>query len=455
MSQPKDRHILRTEGYGASGGQGEFTPHVAAVRHAILQVRYGPMACSKAVIAPGQVLRVGRGEAVNLAVPHDKDMAEVHFELSWSGSRAWLKDLGSSTGTLLEGQKIEQGEVFNGSWIRASLTDFSVYFERTTPPRKFEEPSLSPMWLPQKTWALQMLHEQEANLYAIMDAARSGRILELLRESVEEYRSLYEGMEGDFLEDVAPYLVKLPKGSLLLEALVQEGWGDGWGIYLTSSQPFLDIRRHLRKFLMVETEGTRGRRYFRFYDPRVIRLLWPELSPDECRNFLGPIECLIFENSYQAPVCQPTTHSDKSSRPVLFITKNQLSVLARSQRQAFADKIAGHLATIYPDDDRSEIRKIAWEIVDFCHEVNITSQRLAATIMQVVVHFGRDVLDRSAVNIVGILRDKQRDQHERVNELRLRGFLPWEHSAGEGDDVSDASDEMGIPVMCVPDGDPS
>jgi hypothetical protein len=245
------------------------------VRHAIVQVRWGPLSCRKAVVAPGQVLRVGRAESMGLAVPHDKELAEAHFELSWSGNRGWLKSLRGPQGTLLEGQAIEQGEVFNGSWVRAGQTDFSVYFERTTPaqpPKQPEPPELAA----HKARALEVLRGQQAPLYAVLDSARSVRILELLHESVEDCRSLYEGPQGDALEEVAPYLVSLSnKKSWLLEALVQEGWEAGWGVYFTHPHPFLEVRRHLRKFLMVELEGAEGRFYFRFYDPRVLREFLP------------------------------------------------------------------------------------------------------------------------------------------------------------------------------------
>jgi hypothetical protein len=49
-----------------------------------------------------------------------------------------------------------------------------------------------------------------------------------------------------------------------------EGWGKRWGIYLTSREKFVEVRRHFRRFLMVEFEETREQVYFRFYDPWVM-----------------------------------------------------------------------------------------------------------------------------------------------------------------------------------------
>lgn len=266
-------------------------------RHAILQVRWGPLAYQKTLIEPGQVLKVGRAPPSGLAVPQDAELAEVQFELSWSGKRGWLHGQPGVPATLLDGEPVEQGEIFNGTWLRAGRTDFSVYFEKSTPPREPEQPD-PPVLVAHKARALEVLRAQEAPLYAIVDAARGERILELLHESVEDCYSLYEGPQGVALAEVAPYLVSLPrKDSWLLEALVQEGWGAHWGVFLTSAAPARLVRRHFRKFLMVEAEGVEGRLYFRYYDPRVLGAFLPSCPPGTREEFFGDIEGFIFSGS--------------------------------------------------------------------------------------------------------------------------------------------------------------
>jgi len=272
----------------------------AAARRAIVQVRWGPMAYRKAIIEPGQVLRVGRAGSMGLAVPHDERMAEAHFELSWSGSRGWLKDLSPCVGTLLGGQRVEQGEVFNGSWVRAGRTDFSIYFERTTPPPEPEVPDSQEL-TERKMEALEVLRSQEQPLFAILDAAQSERILNLLQESVEEYRSLYEGPQGEFLADVAPYLVELPRESFLLDAIIQEAWGRSWGVYLSCDKSLWEIRRHLRKLLMVEADGVEERVYFRFYDPQVLNVFLRHCTRDHRKEFFGPVRHFVIEGDGGEP----------------------------------------------------------------------------------------------------------------------------------------------------------
>lgn len=265
-------------------------------RRAILRVLWGSMACQQALLQPGQVLRVGRAPSEGLAVPDDEALSDTHFELSWDGRQCRLKDLRSRTGTLLGGQPVREAEVLNAGWIRAGRTDLSVHFERWT---RWEpgEPK-PPEALALEDRALEVLREQRTHLYALVDLARDERLRELLWESVEEFRSLYEGAQGERTQDVAPYLVELPERSELLEVLVREGWGRGWGMFLASAQPLPEVRRHLRKLLMVKLESLPERVYFRFYDPRVLREFLQVCTPEQRQVLFGStVECFLFEGT--------------------------------------------------------------------------------------------------------------------------------------------------------------
>jgi hypothetical protein len=144
--------------------------------------------------------------------------------------------------------------------------------------------------------ALERLNTRGAPLFAVLDAARTGRILKLLQRSKEEYESLYEGPEAGKLSKVAPYLISLPAGCPDLEHILSQGWGESWGIYLSCGLPFKDLRRHLRRFLLVESEETREQLYFRFYDPRVLRVFLPMCTPAQRDEFFGEIHCFWMES---------------------------------------------------------------------------------------------------------------------------------------------------------------
>ncbi len=132
-------------------------------------------------------------------------------------------------------------------------------------------------------------------IHAVLDAARTPRILTVLREAVEEHRSLYEGVEGETLDEVAPYLVRLRGDSRLLSQLVTEGWTRRWGIYLEGDVRQRELRRHLRRFLVVEEDDTRERLYFRYYDPGALRDVWPTCSRRQRDELLGPLRAFVLE----------------------------------------------------------------------------------------------------------------------------------------------------------------
>ncbi|MDI3289608.1 DUF4123 domain-containing protein [Polyangium sp. 15x6] len=259
----------------------------------IVEVQWGRLASQRAALEPGGSLRVGRTEVSDFVVSHDRRMSGLHFEVSWDGACCLVRDLGSDTGTWLDGQPVREGEARNASWIRAGDTVFMVFFEgATSRPRPADSPEVSSC----KERALEALRAENPPLFALLDAARDKRIRELLRESVDESRSLYEGTQGDALAEVAPYLVRLSPESALMEKLLDEGWGRSWGVYLTSARPLPEVRRHLRRLSMVEAEGESKRLYFRFQDPRVLRRFLAMSSTRQRGEMFGStIEAFLME----------------------------------------------------------------------------------------------------------------------------------------------------------------
>jgi hypothetical protein len=275
---------------------------VSDPRHAIVSVVFGPDAPRRVVVRPGEVLGVGSGKGAELCLTGDPELGKLHFRLAWDGARAELRSVEPQT--LLDGLPVDitraalradapniAGEVRHGSWIRAGTTVFMLHHEaRTPPPARAQDPARAA----RAREALRVLGAARG-LYGVLDAARSPRVGALLRESIDEGASLYEGVQGQALADVAPYLVRFEPGSRLLGALVEEGWGDAWGIYLTARIPVKELRRHLRHFLIVEEETTGDRLYFRFYDPRTLRDFLPRATPKQESELFGDVGAFLCE----------------------------------------------------------------------------------------------------------------------------------------------------------------
>jgi len=141
---------------------------------------------------------------------------------------------------------------------------------------------------------LRLLFATPGDAYAILDAARAGRVLRLLKSTNLEHLILYEGAIDPLIADVAPYLVALPRSSSDTRRIVEAAWGNAWGVFCASRADIQSLRRHLRVFLTVLTES-RKKMLFRYYDPRVLRPYLPSCTPEELTTFYGPIDQFVFE----------------------------------------------------------------------------------------------------------------------------------------------------------------
>jgi pSer/pThr/pTyr-binding forkhead associated (FHA) protein len=96
----------------------------------VLEATSGPSAGRKVLLGAGQVLQVGRTEWADFAVPHDGHMSGVHFALETDNAACYVKDLGSTNGTQLNGQPLSDRRTLrNGDEIVAGETHFRVRVE--------------------------------------------------------------------------------------------------------------------------------------------------------------------------------------------------------------------------------------------------------------------------------------------------------------------------------------
>ncbi len=138
--------------------------------------------------------------------------------------------------------------------------------------------------------------ESGTQLFGILDGARSDEVLAKLAKEEVRYESLYQGMEEeDFLYEVSPFLVLLKKDTALFRWWTSERWGESLGIFFTSSDSFEHLVRHFQKFLTARVKDG-NERYFRFYDPRVLRVYLPTCTVEELNLFFGNINCFIIES---------------------------------------------------------------------------------------------------------------------------------------------------------------
>jgi hypothetical protein len=141
---------------------------------------------------------------------------------------------------------------------------------------------------------LNLLGENPAPLYCLLDCARDPRIGGICSETGDEAVNLYFGSQAPEMADVAPHLCHLTTEGAPLPKLLAEGWGRSWGYYLFSHHPPDTLVNHLRAWLLLDEEPA-GSCFFRYYDPRILRHFLRACTAEEKRTFMGPIQQIVVE----------------------------------------------------------------------------------------------------------------------------------------------------------------
>src|SRR5262249_6287896 len=96
------------------------------------------------------------------------------------------------------------------------------------------------------------------------------------------------------LVETAPYLVHLNARATFTPRLFDLAWGESWGVFARSRSGLEDLRRHFRRLLLVRDAHGQSL-YFRYYDPRVLRVYLPTCTREELKTFFGPVESFVVE----------------------------------------------------------------------------------------------------------------------------------------------------------------
>lgn len=131
--------------------------------------------------------------------------------------------------------------------------------------------------------------------YAILDGASIPDLLDHLYGEVRpEFICLYPGDVEPDMAEVGPYLVRLERDAEFTAWVVEEGWGKHWGVFALAPVGMHAMRGHLQRFLFVH-DATGQPLYFRYYDPRVLRVYLPSCNADEVKDIFGPVSAFVLE----------------------------------------------------------------------------------------------------------------------------------------------------------------
>ncbi|NJO14972.1 MAG: DUF4123 domain-containing protein [Thioploca sp.] len=255
-------------------------------RPGLLAILTGPNQGRTFFIPLYETVSIGSAFDAWASLPHDLRLSGHHCTIRYDGEYFHLTDLNSQQGTLVYGINIAT----IGS-VPLPVGECFTAGDSTLQVR---------LWPPE---VLRTLSEQSEPLLAVIDASRDESIWPLLNRSKAYYSCLFEGTRAQSLAAWAPYLVSLSPSSALLKSLVQAGWGKHWGVYLTSLAPFETILAHLRQWLWVQTAAGE-KLYFRFYDPKSLRVFLPTLTLAEQQRFFGSVRRWLVEADSEGEVLE-------------------------------------------------------------------------------------------------------------------------------------------------------
>lgn len=143
-----------------------------------------------------------------------------------------------------------------------------------------------------------MSRASAARLYGVLDCSRSPELHEhAWRLEPESASCLFEGRLEQSLRQVSPYVVELSPSDPLSVLWRTRGWGQAWGLLISSRASLSTVRRRLRHFTQARLPDGAGPMLFRFWDPRVFRTYLPLVEPGEIGGWFTDIDRYIVETA--------------------------------------------------------------------------------------------------------------------------------------------------------------
>jgi len=237
-------------------------------------------------------------------------------------------------------------------------------------------------------------------LYALLDAYDApqvpGKVQELGKESAV---CLFFGSAEKKYWELAPYLIQIDPPTL--EWMRQTVWKSPCGVFLLSKSGLETLRTHLRRFLMVQLpDGERW--FFRFYDPRILKVYLENCRPDELEIFFGPVrsfgivdaesdQILLLHTSIEG---RPITQSSSGDQSVWQIRPEQYQALDAATHKDLEDRMMRHVKRLFPQRCSSlgedEVRRMVRHGSAKAADYRLSREADLCRFVELSFAFGRD-----------------------------------------------------------------
>lgn len=162
------------------------------------------------------------------------------------------------------------------------------------------------------------------DVYVLLDAARDEAIIPAVQNSDLEVDCLFSGVLPPDLSRVAPYLVRLRRGTPFPAWLIESAWRKSWGVFLQATGDRQLVRKHLQSLLLVRTEQGKEL-YFRYYDPRVLRVYLPTCTAKEVQQLFGPVRSFFAESEDGTTLMQYALRIGQPGMPPLEVSAHAVA----------------------------------------------------------------------------------------------------------------------------------
>jgi hypothetical protein len=257
--------------------------------------------------------------------------------------------------------------------------------------------------------------------FAILDAARNDKIYPKLLETNVPAVCLFRGDKARELAHVAPYLVQLDPE--FTRWLLETGWGKSWGIFVVSTDTLDQLKHHFRSILTVYDEDGNSL-FFRYYDPRVLRVYLPTCNESELKIFFGEINRYVAEGEDGDTAIDYLRAAGQLSQHTVQL---QMEALSKYMLEQFENRMVDHLRDILAvqteDMTTEDLRHLIRQGVDKAEAYKITDELEVETYLECMVQYGVNFDTDTQTSWAGeILRDErfsETDKMQRIDEHRM------------------------------------
>lgn len=288
----------------------------------ILEIISGPETGKRVALRTGQLLRVGRTEWADWAVPGDARLSSMHFAVSTSEEGCFLEDLGSSNGTCLNEQPVAgKVAISPGDLIRAGQTVFRIHGSEITSTAVSKSPVLVPPerpTVPSTKEAVRFSLETcdsgitlcQGHTEDIAPSALSGQLARFAPvcsifdfqkagttppDDIHQPRYLFDWLTPEAAAAVSPTLLA-PNDTIQWPSLVDELWGADAVVTLFSKLADDELLAHLHT--CIRPQGSHAPQQAGMLGlcwPSVTAILLAHHSGDIVKRFLAGVEVVLVE----------------------------------------------------------------------------------------------------------------------------------------------------------------